>query len=133
VINGCSVTIFAAFLIALSWQIALVAFVGSHVLSWCIRLLSAPVRKLGVEAKRINQLLAERSLMTLQGMRHHAVDPADRTLLRRLSIASVVNCNHAHIECAGWLPCAIWPSKRTCSRSRKARDMLCMSWPNSTK
>jgi ABC-type multidrug transport system fused ATPase/permease subunit len=48
VVNGCSVTVFAAFLIALSWQIALVAFVGLLLLSWCIRLLSAPVRKLGV-------------------------------------------------------------------------------------
>lgn len=69
VINGCSVTVFAASLIALSWRIAVVAFVGSLLLSWCIRLLSAPVWKLGVEARRINQLLAERSLMTLQGMR----------------------------------------------------------------
>ena len=69
VINGCSIIVFAVFLIALSWQIALVAFVGSLILSWCVRLLSAPVGKLGVEAKWINQLLAERSLMTLQGMR----------------------------------------------------------------
>lgn len=69
VINGCAVTVFAASLIALSWRIAVVACIGSLLLSGCMRVLQAPIRKLGGEARRINQLLAERSLMTLQGMR----------------------------------------------------------------
>jgi ABC-type multidrug transport system fused ATPase/permease subunit len=68
-INFCSIIVFAAFLIALSWQITLVALGGSITLSWCIGRLSAPARKLGAEAKRVNQTLAERILMTLQGMR----------------------------------------------------------------
>lgn len=68
-ISGCSIVVFATFLIALSWKVALMAVIGSLILSSTIRLLATPARKLGIEAKRINQQLAARSLMTLQGMR----------------------------------------------------------------
>jgi ABC-type multidrug transport system fused ATPase/permease subunit len=69
VINSCSIVVFAAFLIVLSWKITLLALAGSVVLSWGIRRLTTPVRRLGLEGKRVNQVMAERILLTLQGMR----------------------------------------------------------------
>jgi ABC-type multidrug transport system fused ATPase/permease subunit len=47
VISGCSVLVFAGFLLALSWQIALAALVGSLLISAGLRRLSEPARELG--------------------------------------------------------------------------------------
>jgi ABC-type multidrug transport system fused ATPase/permease subunit len=69
IINACAILVFGSFLLALSWRITLVAVGGSYLLSVCLRRLSKPARKLGSEVKRVHQLLGERMLMTLQGMR----------------------------------------------------------------
>jgi ABC-type multidrug transport system fused ATPase/permease subunit len=68
-VNAVSVVVFTAFLLALSWQITLIAVVGSVILSAGLRFLSAPARRLGVLTKEVNQRLAERILVTLQGLR----------------------------------------------------------------
>lgn len=69
IINLCSIIVFAMFLLALSWQITIAAFVGSLLISGCLRWLYAPTRKLGSEVKRVHQALGERMLVSLQGMR----------------------------------------------------------------
>ncbi len=68
-INLCSIIIFVAFLLILSWRITLIALVGSVLLSAGLRFLYAPVRRLGKETQDVNQRLADRILVTLQGMR----------------------------------------------------------------
>lgn len=69
IVNGCSILVFAVFLVALSWQITLVAVVGSLVISAGLRRLSGPARDLGKQSKQVHQELGEHMLMTLQGMR----------------------------------------------------------------
>lgn len=69
IVNGCSILVFAVFLVALSWQIALVAFIGSLLISTVLRYLWEPARREGQRVKRVHQELGEQMLMTLQGMR----------------------------------------------------------------
>lgn len=68
-INFCSIIIFVAFLLILSWRVTLIALVGSVLMSAGLRFLYAPVRRLGKETQNVNQRLADRILVTLQGMR----------------------------------------------------------------
>jgi ABC-type multidrug transport system fused ATPase/permease subunit len=69
IINFCSIFVFAVFLFALSWQITVIAIVGSLLISRGLRSLYAPAWELGKEVKRIHQALGERMLVSLQGMR----------------------------------------------------------------
>lgn len=69
IISGCSILVFAAFLLALSWQITLAALVGSFLISAGLRRLSEPARELGKRVKRVHQELGEHMLMTLEGLR----------------------------------------------------------------
>ena len=69
IISGCSIVVFAAFLLALSWQIALTALAGSLLISVTLRCLSEPARELGKRVKRVHQQLGEHMLMTLEGLR----------------------------------------------------------------
>jgi ABC-type multidrug transport system fused ATPase/permease subunit len=68
-ISACSLLVFMLFLCSLSWRIALTAVIGSGAISLGLRGLTAGARRLGVDAKAVNQGLAERILVTLQGMR----------------------------------------------------------------
>ena len=69
VVNICSILVFASFLFALSWRIALVASSapGSSRLVYAGSLPRR--RKLGMEVKRVHQALGERMLISLQAMR----------------------------------------------------------------
>jgi len=69
VINLCAIVVFLSFLIALSWKITFLAFVGMLIVTLAVRWLSAPVRSLGAEVKLINESLATQILISLQGMR----------------------------------------------------------------
>ncbi|MCP5432739.1 MAG: ABC transporter ATP-binding protein [Alphaproteobacteria bacterium] len=69
IVSLSSIAVFTAFLLALSWQVALIAVVGSALTMAVSRRLSEPARKLGAQVKEVNQELAEHMLMTLQGMR----------------------------------------------------------------
>jgi ABC-type multidrug transport system fused ATPase/permease subunit len=68
-INLCAVAVFVVFLLALSWRVTLIAVIGSIMLSGTLRFLSAPARRLGILTKAVNERLAERILVTLQGLR----------------------------------------------------------------
>lgn len=69
IINCCSVLVFGVFLLAISWQIALVAAIGSAFMTVLLRRLSLPAQRMGAEARAINQRLAELMLVTLHAMR----------------------------------------------------------------
>jgi ATP-binding cassette, subfamily B, bacterial len=69
VINLCAILVFVTFLIALSWKITFLAFVGILIVTLAVRWISAPVRALGAEVKLINESLATQILISLQGMR----------------------------------------------------------------
>lgn len=96
-INICSILIFGAILVFISWQIALMAALGSTLLSWGIRRLSEPARALGLRTKRLHQELGEHMLVTLQGMRtiraygqegsHHARFTTASEAARRVSLS----------------------------------------------
>jgi ABC-type multidrug transport system fused ATPase/permease subunit len=68
-VGACSIIVFAAFLLALSWQITLTAFAGSIVLSLLLHRLARPAQALGRQVKRVHQALGEHMLMTIQGLR----------------------------------------------------------------
>lgn len=68
-IGACSGLVFAGFLFALSWPIALTAVAGSLLLALGIRRLSRPAQALGTEVKRVNEALGEQMLRTVQGLR----------------------------------------------------------------
>lgn len=68
-INACSIVVFGAFLLSLSWQLTAIAAVGSIALFLALHLLTDRARRLGASNKDINQNLAARTLVVLQGMR----------------------------------------------------------------
>jgi ABC-type multidrug transport system fused ATPase/permease subunit len=68
-IGACSVVVFGAFLLALSWQITLTAIVGSIATSLLLRRLSRPAQALGMQVKEVHQDLGEQMLMTIEGLR----------------------------------------------------------------
>jgi ABC-type multidrug transport system fused ATPase/permease subunit len=69
VIGGCSIAVFAGFLVALSWPIALTACAGSLLLALLLRRLARPAQALGRDVKRVHQTLGEHMLLTIQGLR----------------------------------------------------------------
>jgi ABC-type multidrug transport system fused ATPase/permease subunit len=69
VIGLCSIVVFAGFLFALSWPIALSAVFGSIVLALLLRPLSRPAQALGSEVMRVNEALGQHMLVTVQGLR----------------------------------------------------------------
>jgi ABC-type multidrug transport system fused ATPase/permease subunit len=68
-INLCAALVFGALLLAISWQITLMAAVGTLLLSLVIRVLYRRARPLGEAAVEANRGVAARMLSTLQGMR----------------------------------------------------------------
>jgi ABC-type multidrug transport system fused ATPase/permease subunit len=69
IINVCAILVFVGFLVSLSWRISVAATIGSLLVSLALRALATPVRSLGSTAKKVNQAMAVRLLITLQGMR----------------------------------------------------------------
>jgi ABC-type multidrug transport system fused ATPase/permease subunit len=69
IINACAISVFVLFLLMLSWRITLAAIIGSMLVSLALRGLSGPMRRLGLEAKQVNQTMAARILTTLQALR----------------------------------------------------------------
>jgi ABC-type multidrug transport system fused ATPase/permease subunit len=68
-INICSILVFAAFLLSLSWRLTAIAAVGSAGLFLALHLLTDRARRLGARNRDINQDLAARTLVVLQGLR----------------------------------------------------------------
>lgn len=67
--NIAAFVVFGAILLAISWQITLVAVVGSVGLFWGLHAFFGHVRRLGEVAREANRELAEQMVNTLQGMR----------------------------------------------------------------
>jgi subfamily B ATP-binding cassette protein MsbA len=61
--------VFGGLLLAISWQITLIAVIGSAVLFTAVRALSKPLRQLGGVSTDANRQLAVQGLNTLHGMR----------------------------------------------------------------
>jgi ABC-type multidrug transport system fused ATPase/permease subunit len=68
-VGACSVLVFGAFLLALSWPITLMALAGSIVLSLVLRRLARPAQALGRRVKQVQQKLGEHMLMTIESLR----------------------------------------------------------------
>ncbi len=68
-INLCSIVVFGAFLLGLSWRLTAVAAVGATALFLAMHLLSGRARRLGARSRDAHQSLAVRTLVVLQGMR----------------------------------------------------------------
>jgi len=69
VINLCSILVFLAFLMILSWRITLVAVIGGALQTLSLRWLLAPIHKLGAEVRLVNRALYEQILISMRGMR----------------------------------------------------------------
>jgi len=87
-VNLCAIGIFGAGLVALSWPIALTAALCGLASFAAQRVLSRPLRRLGNELLSENQILAERMLVSLQGMRTLRVFAQEPYVLRVFSAAS---------------------------------------------
>lgn len=68
-INLCTILVFGVLLLLVSWQITLMAGLGSLLLSWLVRGLQKRAQPLGRLAVESNRRLARRMLVAMQGMR----------------------------------------------------------------
>src|SRR5258708_33466050 len=68
-INTCSIIIFIIFLSIISWKLLLVSATGIAFLLVAMHFLSEPARNLGWRMRKEHENIAERMLVTLQGMR----------------------------------------------------------------
>lgn len=69
IINGCSILVFIAFLMAMSVPITLTAIVGTAMIATVMRFFANPARAYGNQVKGVHRDLGEHMLVTLQGMR----------------------------------------------------------------
>lgn len=67
--NLVAITVFGVLLLAISWQITVIAALGSVLLFLCLRAFAGPGQRLGEAATRANHDLAVQSVNTLHGMR----------------------------------------------------------------
>ena len=89
-ISGCSILVFAVFLLALSWQITLTAMLGTLLLSAGLRRFSGPAQALGKKVKRVHQELGEHMLITLEGLRTIRAYGLEEAHQRRFERSSAV-------------------------------------------
>ena len=87
-VNVCAVLVFGTGLFFLSWIVGATALVCAVGVFLLLRLLSVPVRRLGRETLAANQVLAERMLVSLNGMRTLRVFAQEEYLLRIFGAAS---------------------------------------------
>lgn len=87
-VNVCAIIVFGTGLFLLSWVIGLTALLGAGILFVLLRMLSRPIRRLGGETLAANQVLAERMLVSLYGMRTLRVFAQEDYMLRVFSAAS---------------------------------------------
>ncbi len=68
-INICGIAVLGTFLLAVSWQLTIIAVVGSSIVFFLTQRFAAPLRRLHEKAMTLNNALGHRMLTTLQGMR----------------------------------------------------------------
>ncbi len=88
IIIMCAVAVIGAGLFALSWQIGLTAVVCALATFVVLLLLSKPLRRFGTATLAENQVLAERMLVSLQGMRTLRAFAQETYVLRVFGAAS---------------------------------------------
>ncbi|HPU16024.1 MAG TPA: ABC transporter ATP-binding protein, partial [Polymorphobacter sp.] len=88
IIIMCAVAVIGAGLFALSWQIGLTAVVCALATFVVLLLLSKPLRRFGTATLAENQILAERMLVSLQGMRTLRAFAQETYVLRVFGAAS---------------------------------------------
>lgn len=69
VISVCSLVVFSIVLVFLSWQIAVIAAVGSLLITATVRLMSRRTKDLGDEVKELQGNLGQQMLTSIEGMR----------------------------------------------------------------
>lgn len=87
-VSICATLVFGLGLFALSWVVGLTALICALIVFALLRLLSRPVRRLGQETLAANQILAERMLVSLHGMRTLRVFAQEDNLLQVFATAS---------------------------------------------
>lgn len=87
-VNICAIVVLGAGLFLLSWIVGLTAFLCAGAVFAVLRLLSRPVRRIGRETLAANQVLAERMLVSLYGMRTLRVFAQEDYMLRVFGAAS---------------------------------------------
>ena len=87
-VNICALVVFGAGLFILSWIVGVTAVIGATLVFVVLRLLSRPVRRLGRETLAANQVLAERMLVSLHGIRTLRVFAQEKYVLRVFGAAS---------------------------------------------
>lgn len=88
IIIMCAVAVIGVGLFALSWQIGLTALACAVATFAVLRLLSQPLRRYGAATLAENQILAERMLVSLQGMRTLRAFAQEPFVLRVFGAAS---------------------------------------------
>lgn len=89
-INICGIAVLGVFLFAVSWQLTLIAVLGSSIVFFLTQRFAAPLRRLHEKALSLNNELGHRMLTTLQGMRTiraFAREEYDRSRFRKASLA----------------------------------------------
>ncbi len=89
--NLCTILVFGSLLLAVSWELTLVAATGSALLALTLRALSRRIGRLGQVALTANQRLTGQMLATLQGMRTiraFGTEDATKTIFRDASAAA---------------------------------------------
>lgn len=87
-INLCTALVFGMGIFLLSWQIGLAAMIAGAILSAITHLLAKPARRYGELTLTANQVLAERMLVSLNGMRTIRVFGQEPYVLRLFGAAS---------------------------------------------
>lgn len=88
IVHFCAVLVFGVGLLFLSWEIMVTAALAALITFGSIRLLFRPIRRFGAELLAENQLLAERMLVSLHGMRTIRAFAQERQVLDQFSAAS---------------------------------------------
>jgi ATP-binding cassette, subfamily B, bacterial MsbA len=88
IVHFCAVLVFGVGLLFLSWEIMLTAAIAALVTFGSIRLLFRPIRRFGADLLAENQLLAERMLVSLHGMRTIRAFAQEEQVLGLFSAAS---------------------------------------------
>lgn len=106
VVNCCSIAVFGAMLLAISWKVTLVAAIGAALVAILSRRLSAPAQALGDKVRTTHQRLGEHMLLTLQGMRTIRAFGQENVHQQRFEQASreSTGVSIALVRLSGWLP-----------------------------
>ena len=87
-VNLAAAAVFIIGILALSWQLGLAALAGGGFAFVMLRFISRPIHRLGLQTLEANQVLTERMLVSINGMRTLRIYALERFLLSRFSQAS---------------------------------------------